>query len=84
MVFLTAKKSVTISTILRVVTGPHVIYHMPVINVEVQDILLLLVPVLDNPLTLLVQKQHKQQNLLLAKTQKISITINDWPWKILI
>jgi hypothetical protein len=55
---------------------------MPVINVELQDILL--VPVLDNPLTLLVQKQHKQQNLLLAKTQKISITINDWPWKILI
>jgi len=63
--------------VLRVVTGPHVISYMPVINVELQAILLLLAPVLDNLLTLLVQKQHKQQNLLLAKTQKINTTVNN-------
>ena len=67
-VFLTAKKSVAISTILRVDTGPYVIFYMPVINVELQAIQLLLAPVLDNIFTLLVQIQHKQQNLLLTKT----------------
>jgi hypothetical protein len=50
---------------------------MPVINVGLQAIMILLAPVLDNLLTLLVEKQHKQQNLLLAKTQKINTIVND-------
>lgn len=53
-VFLTAKKYVIISTILRVVTGPTVISYMPVINVELQAIQLPLALVLDNLITLLV------------------------------
>ena len=50
---------------------------MPVINVELQAILLPLALVLDNLLTHPVQKLHTQQNLLQAKPQKLNTTVHD-------